>query len=496
MAWTDFFVDYPWVVVIGAALLGVLCGVLLSFARWANRSDSSESGELWTCDEVILRCCRRCCAGAGCRRCRSCGPSSGSGVWSKAVVVAGLAVCTMALDIVAFVFATGLQERLNDMTANMVGDEEKRIVDECMRDFEGMQLDDMKYIQKRSDCIAQLEMTDRVQLLPNIRLTVDERVCDPAYLCEGAVDERTCMDSGEPLTDSFSPGWVTYCYDLISKSKAARVHTEKAQMLDKIEATCVGKDSWKGYERQVQLDYCMWKHNSAGLCTNSMRTNCPTDTSCCPIAQNSIAGAGAERLVRPNRFVCQKSPTVGLYCQRVDYTDASAQGDFDANTTRPLCTDVTCPSFGWCRDFADIPNLCLTEACEMYRRSLGMAAAVIACLAVAVALDIIDVLLLLRCPRKRKAKAILNMMGVAVRMLTYLFCVAGGIRDFTRTAMQHACFSPAGNERVKEADMSVNAAGISVLIGMACMIWIWYLTAKWGTVLIGLPHTKWHDGYA
>jgi len=493
----EFLADYPWVGVILAAILGVLIGIAISIIRWCTQSHApaqvraGQAAELWTCDEVILRRCRRACgACARCCPCRCRGRSSNTAPSSKAAVVSVLASCILGCDIAALSWAVALQSGLADMSANLSGDMEKLVVDDCMRDYEGLQPDDMRYIEARRVCIAKLESVERVHFLPHIRLTVDERVCDPHYLCEGA-DESTCLDKGAPLTADFAPGRVTACYQVIQQSKSTRDYTEKASLLNHIEQRCTGKSSWDGYERKVQLDYCMWKHLQTGLCTNDMRTNCPEDKSCCPIAQNSIAD-GQNRLVRADQYVCQKSPTVGLYCHSVGYVDLDAEGNF-TSSDRPLCREPTCASFAWCRDFADIAGICMSEPCEMYRRSTEIAAGVIVCLSLAIVLDIVDVIMLLRFPQRRKAKATLNMMGVALRMVTYLLFVAGGVREFMRLSVQHSCFNPPGIERVKSAEFSVNASGISVLLSMALTIWVWYFTAQWGSVLIGLPHAKWRD---
>jgi len=181
-----------------------------------------------------------------------------------------------------------------------------------------------------SKCVKQLSEDVSLKRLPNIRATVDERVCDPVDLCEGS-DPGQCADKGTPRTGGFSPGDVTKCYSLIDEAKAATAAKGKAgpdekaikdarfkeaALLDRVKAECVNQERWKDHVHQVKLVYCMWKHEKNGACTNNLQTNCPTDGSCCPDAQREASdadsSADAQLKNRPKQYVCQKSPVVGF----------------------------------------------------------------------------------------------------------------------------------------------------------------------------------------
>lgn len=369
------------------------------------------------------------------------------------------------------------------MQANAVGDPEKMFVDTCMRDFEGLPVTSERYLAAQQNCIQELLRADRFQWLPRIRLPVDEQVCEPTSLCKSG-DPGQCDDTGAPSDSDYGPGTVTQCYRLIDQAKAEWKHTQKALLMASVEDRCTGSNVWNSYGRSVLLKYCMWKHLTVGVCMNSMVTNCPEDTSCCPVAQN-YAGAGS--MLRPNRYLCQKSPTVGLFCQDVDDRMGAGTG---SNKTGSFCTAATCPSFAWCQDLADVPGLCLGEACIAYQRALVLAVLSAICISLAVIFDIFEFLVLVRWRVPPKVKVGANVTGACLKMMAYLFCIVGDIEDLLREALRNSCFNADGAERVRQGQVSLAAARGLALAAMSASICLCMLTARWGNHLIGLPHVK------
>jgi len=477
--------DYPYIVVIGGAVLGIVLGACISICRWCKRRRArranavtpmqpQDSDRPWECVEVLLRLC----SGESCSRLPSSGTSAGfccrHATHAKAAIIASLVTLTFAFDSAGLVFCVILQTRLRDMRANSVGDVEKTLVDECMRDFEGLAAESAIYQENHRLCVEKLEGMDRLRWLPSVRLAVDERICEPQNLCSDS-DPGHCAD-GETVGD------VQRCYNLINQYKAERVHTRRAELLDTVEQRCIGTESWSQYEHRVHLDYCMWKHMKVGVCMNTMRTNCPADNSCCPIAQNHL-GATA----RPNQYVCQKSPLVGLYCQHRDYV---VPGSNDTAENRPLCSDVSCPSFAWCRDLADVPGLCLGEACSEYQRCLDVALAALVLVVVAATAELLYVAMLCRRAPRQMLKGTANAVAAFLKLVAYLLCTAGGLQDFTDEAVRHECFNTDGNARVAHAQRHVRTTCLLLLIAAAGSVCLSPLSVRWGSGLLGVPHSK------
>mmetsp|Transcript_108540 Transcript_108540/g.346425 ORF Transcript_108540/g.346425 Transcript_108540/m.346425 type:complete len:496 (-) Transcript_108540:40-1527(-) len=483
--------DYPWIFVVAAAVAGVIFGLCISFCRWYRRRSAStrvqplqrEDERPWECVEFcysLLAACRLCsCSRAG---------QGAESLLDKAVlrlpltkvtIVVVLVVGTLACDITSLVYTTWLNTRLIEMRQNMEGDPEKVVMDECMRDFEGLSPEDALYLDNHKKCIDQLVGMEELERLPRIRLTVDERLCEPSNLC-GVLDPGQCADSAD------KPGAVSECYELIDMTKAERENTARAKLLDQVEQRCTGKGVWAHHERKVKLEYCMWKHNTVGVCMNSMRTNCPRDEICCPSVQNAETIAAGTVTPRPNQYVCQKSPVVGLYCQHRSFTLPGG----NASAPTPLCTDVSCPSFGWCRDFTDIPGLCLGEACMNYQRSLELILGSMIALPLAILIDVINVGLLLAVDRRSKLKSSLHATGSALKLLVYLFCIAGGVQDFVGLAVERRCWNEQGNARIAQAEMHVKLSTSTAVGGAVGSLCLSVLSVRWSNRLVSLPYAR------
>jgi len=345
---------------------------------------------------------------------------------ASAIFAMGCTICTVSLSITAFSLAIVLRLRLERLQANSIGDPEKEFMDECLRDFEGLAADDPQYLSNQNKCLKKL-MNERLNLLPVVRPTVDERICDPTNLCSDG-DPGQCEDEGEIGGNFFKPGDVRQCYDLVDATKAARVQKEYFRLLDEVESRCTNPRAWSDYKNRVHLRYCMWKHLSSGICTNNARTNCPRDGSCCPYAQQT------RDYRRPDRYTCRKSPTVGLYCELL--ADGNATGS-NISTGTSLCEEADCP---WCLDLADIPGLCLGPVCKQYQRTLDYAAAVAAFMGIAIILDLGELGLRLCSPAMAPEKWILvHAGGASMKLLGVMLCSASGVLDLLETALTKNC---------------------------------------------------------
>lgn len=474
-------VDRPWLAVIALAVLGICLGLCIScFRRCVRRGRPHGEERPWECIELAASCCN-----AAAQR-KQAGPNGFifCMIMTRASCVMALSLLTLGASAADMAIAIMLRVRLQDMQGNMVGDPERRLVDECMRDFEGLPLESEIYQTNKRSCIEKLNEDDSLRRLPVIRLTVDERVCSPQYLCAGAPSE--CRDTGEPLDADYKPGAVSQCYELIRESKAARNLSRRTWVLAEVETRCMGSGSWLDYDNHVLLRYCMWKHQFTGLCMNSQRTNCPQDSSCCPVAENYRGGGTGQRLVRPNQYECKKSPLVGLFCQHIDYR-VEGSGNL---SDRPFCTEDTCDSFAWCRDMADIPDLCIGESCRLYERSLDLAVVIVVWVSSAMTLDIAYIIMLLRCPEAPRWKCRANFAAACFKLLVWGFCVAGGVKDFVDAALRNACFNTAGMESVSQASIYVDVLRILSLVTLAGSVLLSPLSMRYGNQLVGLPYAR------
>lgn len=400
----------------------------------------------------------------------------------RAVLVVVWTLFIVATSITSVVLSSILLIETRELHDNMMGDPEKLFVDECLRDYEHLEKTDSKYQSARTKCIKELREKITFKQLPKIRLTVDELVCDPEDLCKG--DDR-CEDKGSPSSASFQPGVITACYRLIDNYKAEQKVGPKAEMLDRIVVECTKPDGWSDYGEAVRIRYCMWKHLEFGACTNKLRSNCPEDDSCCPVAQNDPLGVASYT----NQYVCRKSPIQGLFCQHIDYLVPGANTSLSSPS---YCTLETCGNFDWCRDFADIPGECLSEACQDYHHAKAFLIVCLVFVSVALVCDLADTIFLFKWRDGVKAKTLLNCVSACLKLLGWLTCLGGGIKSFSEMLSEQKCFNAEGTvlvESVKEG--VVNYIVLVILSGAGSLI-LAPMSMQWGGRLIGLPYARVH----
>lgn len=404
----------------------------------------------------------------------------------RAVLILSVTLYVLGTAIASVILGTLLYVQMGELQANVGSDPEKQFLDECMRDFENLNSEDATYTSAYSRCIDKLSKEDSLKRLPHIRLTVDERVCDPADLCSGG-DPGQCEDTGAPRTPGYRPGDVTECYQLIENAKAEQDASKKGGLLDRVEAECTSKERWKDHANSVKLAYCFWKHLQVGVCANNMRTNCPVDSSCCPVAQNDRLSR--DEAVRQDQYVCQKSPTVGLFCQHKDY---KVPVNISIQPEAALCTQVTCASFAWCRDLADIPGQCLGAACKDYSRAVDFLIICIVFASLGVLCDFLDLMCLFRWPTSTKLKSTTNSVSACFKLLAYLVCAAGGAKDFTCELVEMQCYNSEGNIFANSVKDAVELFGMITLLTIVGSLALAPMSMQWGGQLVGLPYARVH----
>ena len=178
---------------------------------------------------------------------------------------------------------------------------------------------------------------------------------------------------------------------------------------------------------------------------------------------------GAHRSNSSNASHALKSPLVGLFCQHRNFR-AEGNGTVEQ---RPLCTEELCGSFAWCRDFADVPGLCLSPPCKDHQRSVITAGVLIGLAAFVLMMDVADVVLLFRCVSVRMSvKAYGNFSGAFIKFGTFALFVSGGIQEFTDTIVNYHCFNEDGEKYVSDTREYVTGFQATMLlsaIGSLCL---------------------------
>lgn len=421
---------------------------------------------------------------------------------ARACLILPFAVTALLTAIASVIFGSLVFEALTNLRSNQVGDTEKQFVDNCLRDYESLGKTSPEYVSKRSECVRKLDDEESLSWIPKIRLTVDERICEVASLCSED-DPQPCTDSGNPRTRDFRPGNITFCYELIDESKRPGLTPlRRNQLAEEVEQRCTRADRWANYEKRVLLDYCMWKHFHSGVCTNELRSTCIPDGSCCPQAQNLDNVDQATR--RPDPYTCVQSPIVGLFCQYSDWFQSTAVNTSATNRTTlesthrrrraeirpPLCTSPTCESFAWCRDFADLPGECYSDACKEYERSKSLVIVCILLAACGLLCDLGDLMVCWSFPAAAKPKATLNVSSATLKLASALLCLAAGVGDFTDTMVAKSCFAGNGSDMAENANATVSRFVGVTITSTVFSLCLAPMSMQWGGRLTGLPYVR------
>jgi len=134
--------------------------------------------------------------------------------------------------------------------------------------------------------------------------------------------------------------------------------------------------------------------------------------------------------------------------------------------------------------------LCLGEACMNYQRSLELILGSMIALPLAILIDVINVGLLLAVNRRSKLKSSLHAAGSALKLLVYLFCIAGGVQDFVGLAVEHRCWNEQGNARIAQAEMHVKLSTSTAVGGAVGSLCLSLLSVRWSNRLVSLPYAR------
>eukprot|EP00927_Polykrikos_kofoidii_P046649 TRINITY_DN40815_c0_g1_i1.p1 TRINITY_DN40815_c0_g1~~TRINITY_DN40815_c0_g1_i1.p1 ORF type:complete len:416 (+),score=50.83 TRINITY_DN40815_c0_g1_i1:186-1433(+) len=402
----------------------------------------------------------------------------------RAVLVLCVVIFTISCTASNLAWSIVLRLRLMDLRANMVGDPERVYMDDCMKDFDDESVESNRYRERHRECVTKVDSSKKFKLLPRIRPTVDEGICDQAYLCSGSND---CEDRGEPGKSYYEPGVMTKCFDLITRMRIEADPVEQKRLSDEAQQKCMRGGRWDGYKKKAWIKKCMWKHFHFGVCTNNLRTNCPGDSSCCPTAQSHLDLVDQAKAPRQDHFICRKSPIVGLYCHHIDYRvprngTSSAFGD--------LCTAATCENFNWCRDFADVPGLCLRRPCQDYKHAFALCTVCIVAAVFGVFFDLVDIIVMCTCPSLQKIKSCTNGIAACIKGTGCLICVVSGAREFAVEAASNACIVGNNGALAAAAETAATSMFVTSLLATAGSLCLAPLSSRWGGRLSDVPYAR------
>jgi len=176
----------------------------------------------------------------------------------------------------------------------------------------------------------------------------------------------------------------------------------------------------------------------------------------------------------PPGYVCERSPTVGLYCQNGN--DRCGNGDLD--------------KFNWCRDFADIPKSCKSEVCQRKSMIHDMTLPSMFLAALGVVLDVIDCVIFFATADAVACKAGINLASSLVKWLAFCVVLGAGTQDFMTDLHDNSCFNQQGMNTVKDTGSTlVNFVVFEVVSALLSLI-LAPISAYYGGKLVGVPYVK------
>jgi hypothetical protein len=171
----------------------------------------------------------------------------------------------------------------------------------------------------------------------------------------------------------------------------------------------------------------------------------------------------------PNKYYCQRSPVVGLYCQH---------------------SAVQCGNFEWCRDFADISGQCKTKVCQEDMLVERMTQYAFICSALGVLIDIIDLVTFCACPDAVIFKAVTNMCSSCIKWVAFGVIVGSGAKEFMQELIEARCYNNSGMEMVRTASEELLFYIILQVASAVLSLILAPLSAYFGGKLIGVPYVK------
>lgn len=176
----------------------------------------------------------------------------------------------------------------------------------------------------------------------------------------------------------------------------------------------------------------------------------------------------------PPGYVCERSPTVGLYCQ--DGANA--------------CGGSEMTKFTWCRDFADIPMMCKSTVCQDKEMVHDMTLPAFFLAGIGVQMDVIDSVIFFAAPDSVQCKAGVNLMSSLVKWLAFGVVLGAGTLDFMSDLYDNQCFNGEGMTAVQTTGELFYSFVVMEIISALLSLMLAPISAYYGGKLIGVPYVK------
>ncbi|CAD7929882.1 unnamed protein product [Amoebophrya sp. A25] len=176
----------------------------------------------------------------------------------------------------------------------------------------------------------------------------------------------------------------------------------------------------------------------------------------------------------PPGYICERSPTVGLYCQ--DGENMCGGGDLK--------------KFAWCRDFADIPRTCKSEVCQTKAMVHDMTLPAFFLAGIGVVADVVDCVVFFAVPDSVQCKAGVNLFSSCMKWIAFGVILGAGTQGFMTELYDNQCFNKEGMTMVQATGQYLVSFVVSEVISALISLILAPISAYYGGKLIGVPYVK------
>lgn len=199
----------------------------------------------------------------------------------------------------------------------------------------------------------------------------------------------------------------------------------------------------------------------------------PCMRSVLPVCGNDVDDQCWDRCCPPG-YVCQRSPTVGLYCQ-------------DGNN---ICGGGDSKKFAWCNDYADIPKKCKTDVCQQRDLVHSITMPTFALAGLAVMLDLVDCVIFFAAPDAVTWKSGVNLLSSCIKWIAFGLILSAGTQSFVSDLYDMQCYNREVMAGVQKTGQYLVSYVTTQVISALLSLILAPISAFYGGKLIGVPYVK------
>lgn len=155
-----------------------------------------------------------------------------------------------------------------------------------------------------------------------------------------------------------------------------------------------------------------------------------------------------------------------------------------------LCGGGDAAKFTWCRNFADIPGDCRSDACKERKLVTDITLPTFFMTGVAVVLDVVDMVTFIAAPNSVKLKAGNLFASSLAKWVAFCLLRGSGAGEFMAKLYENQCYNKAGADTVAAAAMTLVSFFVVVVISALLSMVASPLSAYYGGKLWGVPIVK------